>query len=53
MIPPMLIHTSQSVNEMQHWLIDVFAPPRLDFSSRPGWVRNADDYPMPTAPQPA
>ena len=52
-IPPMLIHTSQSVNEMQHWLIDVFAPPRLDFSSRPGWVRNADDYPMPTAPQSA
>ena len=27
-IPPPLIHTSQSVGEMQHWLIDVFAPPR-------------------------
>jgi len=46
-IPPPLVHTSQSVEEMHHWLIDVFAPPRRDFSERPGWVRNADDYPMP------
>jgi hypothetical protein len=46
-IPPPLVHTSQSVEEMHHWLIDVFAPPRRDFSERPGWVRNADEYPMP------
>jgi hypothetical protein len=46
-IPPPLVHTSQSVGEMHHWLIDVFAPPRRDFSERPGWVRNADEYPIP------
>jgi hypothetical protein len=46
-IPPPLVHTSQSVDEMHHWLIDLFAPPRRDFSERPGWVLNADDYPMP------
>ena len=45
-LPP-LVHTSASVEAMHHWLIDVFAPPRGDFSERPGWVRNADDYPMP------
>ena len=46
-IPPGLIHTSQAVGDMHHWLIDVFVPPRADFSARPGWVLNADEYPLP------
>lgn len=46
-IPPPLVHTSQGVGDMAHWLIDLFAPPRFDFSSKPGWVLNDADYPMP------
>lgn len=45
-IPPPLIHTTQPTAG-RRYLIDVFAPPRWDFSEQPGWVRNADEYPMP------
>jgi hypothetical protein len=44
-IPPTIIHTSRNTGPMGR-LVDVFAPPRLDFL-RQGVVRNADDYPMP------
>lgn len=46
-VPPKVLHTSRNVNEGGSWLLDIFAPPRLDFSSKPGMVANADDYPMP------
>lgn len=47
-VPPKVIHTSRNLNDGGAWLLDIFAPPRMDFSTK-GMVANADEYPMPPA----
>jgi hypothetical protein len=46
-IPANVVHTSRDTGEGVSSLYDIFCPPRLDFASKPGFVLNEAEYPMP------
>jgi hypothetical protein len=48
-IPARAIHTSMDVGDdgPESSLYDIFCPPRIDFASKPGFVINEDEYPLP------
>jgi len=50
-IAPQVIHTSHNVSDGESWLLDIFAPPRKDFCTQAGTVRNAEDYPFDHEPK--
>lgn len=49
LIPPELIHTTEGVMANDHFMLDIFAPPRRDFIAK-NWMSNANDYLPPNDP---
>ncbi|MEU9888200.1 hypothetical protein [Sphaerisporangium sp. NPDC051011] len=47
-IPPGVVHTANSVSRGPNQMIDVFSPPRQDFTAQ-GWVLNPYDSDLPAA----
>jgi mannose-6-phosphate isomerase-like protein (cupin superfamily) len=45
-IPPKVLHTSRNIGDEPGYLIDIFAPPRVDFTLK-NIVCNANEYPVP------
>ena len=41
------VYESAATDPRGNQLVDIFSPPRHDFSKMAGWVLNADEYPMP------
>ncbi len=46
-IPANVVHTSRDAGRGESSLYDIFVPPRMDFASKPGFVINEAEYPMP------
>ena len=48
-IPALAIHTSRCIGQdgPASSLYDIFCPPRMDFASKPGFVINEAEYPLP------
>jgi hypothetical protein len=50
MIPARVVHTSEAgkPGPQGNRMADIFSPPRLDFSLQTSWVKNSDEYPLPS-----